>query len=427
MGRRKFRATAPDARGFRTVSRQAGGQATDANGSADVIGDDKRGVRVVHGTNASTSFQPRLQPGSVRLPQWICNCGSYNYAERSVCRGCTTTAPAKWLAAQRDARKQHHTPQPEQTVARAQAAAAKIKKLEAECAELRANAGAGTTEPRSAARKLPKEELAEDDDLRKQHCDLVQAAEAADRDLRANPGNSHFQRASQHYREQAAHVLQRLRATWSPSRKQLLLERQVHDAEMAAQKAGTAREAADECLRQAREQAEAKHNEEREAENRLTELRVELEKAQKAAALATSKRDTDPVPVARGRLVDGLGDRHSEQQQANSAWGQLVAMLPAGDQEVAAAMPLLRSKANTNPVAAVEIQDSDNEEMFAFSDAEDDFFAEGVTREQFEKLRTRFAIRYAKPKKGMVRKDFVKPKTNTPQREMASLAEGEHM
>ena len=114
-----------------------------------------------------------------------------------------------------------------------------------------------------------------------QHTQLVQAAQAAERDARAHPDNA---AAAQRYREEAAAVLQRLRASWSPCRKELLLARQVEDAEKKQEKASKAREAAAESLRLAQEQADTAVQAEDLAENALTELRVELEAAQREAA-----------------------------------------------------------------------------------------------------------------------------------------------
>ena len=71
-----------------------------------------------------------------------------------------------------------------------------------------------------------------------------------------------------------------LRATWTAPRKELLMSRQLKDAEETPRKAGVARGAAVEHLQQAQAQARAAEERERDVENRVTELRVELEAAQ---------------------------------------------------------------------------------------------------------------------------------------------------
>ena len=105
-------------------------------------------------------------------------------------------------------------------------------------------------------------------------------AQTAERDARAYPANTHFPQAAQRYRDEAAAVLQRLRATWTLPRKELLVSRQLKDAEEALQKAISKREAAAQHLQEAQKLLQTTEHAEEQATNHVTELRVELETAQ---------------------------------------------------------------------------------------------------------------------------------------------------
>ena len=73
---------------------------------------------------------------------------------------------------------------------------------------------------------------------------------------------------------------------------------------------------------------------------------------------------------------------------------QLANTLASNDPEALSALQLLQRKAMQQRPApsALEVVSGD-EQMPDFSDAEEDFVAEGVTREQFEKIRTRLAAK----------------------------------
>ena len=127
-------------------------------------------------------------------------------------------------------------------------AASRIRQLEDDNAQLRKRAAPPEAPDQAQPKQLAYRDFVEDPSLRQAHTDLVQAAEAAERCARGHPGNEHFRLAAMRYREQAADALHQLHASWTPPRKELLVERRLQDAVVAGKNAGAAREAAEEQL-----------------------------------------------------------------------------------------------------------------------------------------------------------------------------------
>ena len=228
-----------------------------------------------------------------------------------------------------------------------------MHQLEEENAKLRKQAAQSEEPAQAQTRKLADEDLAEDTSLRQAHTDLVQAAEAAERSARGHPGNEHFRLAAMRYREQAADALHQLHASWTPPRKELLVERRLQDAVVAGKNAGAAREAAEEQLRKAQEHAEEKRRSEREAEDRITELRVELEQAQRLAAAALAAAEA----AARGTNTDAGGAAPPAEPTAGggAAGGRAAAGLESLPTDADQAAQLLRGLLRGRPEVLLKL------------------------------------------------------------------------
>ena len=132
--------------------------------------------------------------------------------------------------------------------------------------------------------------------------------------------------AAQQYRDEAAATL--LRVTWSLPRKELLVSRQLKDAEETLQKCTSKREAAAQKLQEAREALQDAEEAEVQATNRVTELRVELETAQRQSA-KSAQRDAN-ARTAAAPADHTIGD-HCAALAPASVVEKSVACLPTDD------------------------------------------------------------------------------------------------
>ena len=302
-----------------------------------------------------------------------------------------------------------------------QAQAARIKQLEAECAQLRKQQAEKTdADGQVHTKRLAEADFVEDEALRAEHTALVQAAEVAERGVHEHPDNQFFREQVAHFKEGAAAALLKLHASWSPPRKELLAERQLRDAEEASKKAATAREAAEEHLRLAQEGATAKREAERKAEDKVTELRVELEAAQRAATAARGAAEAAPADAPEAGKRQKLGRVDVVPTSSWQDYQQRVSYLCRTGLPPEEAMQLAASEAASpeglrlGPADDIELDDRPTDESDFEDDDDDAMFDEYAGSAAAEATITRAQLREILTKQTGRVKAAVKAKRRKP-------------